>query len=196
MALKNSVSGFAFDNSSINFAPNKLSISEHLLETPSDKGTLYHKILENINFNNVNSVGDVKQFIECNLSEDEKNLFSDIPCENVFNNIQVLKQYTHNAKNILKEQKFVMNVKHCDLVDGGYENKILVQGIIDMVAVFDDKILLIDYKLSHKPNLSLKEHYKKQLAIYKLALSKRFKEIPIVSKILNLYTNELIDINE
>ena len=194
LALKNSVSGFAFDNSSINLAPKNLTIYEHLLETSSQLGTLYHKVLEDVNFNDINSVNDVSLFLDCNLSDEEKELFKDISIDNVYKNISILKDECKTSKNILKEQKFVMKVKHSDLVDGGYDDKILVQGIIDLVAVFNDKIVLIDYKLTHKPNNDIISKYKKQLSIYKLALSKNFKNIPIYCKILNLYKNELINI--
>ena len=194
IALKNSVSGFAFEDSSINFAPEKLNISEHLLETTTQLGTLYHKLLETVDFNNINSVDDVLQFIDCNFAEEDKQVLKQIPIENMFKNILLLKQISAGATKVLKEQKFVMKIKHSDLVDGGFDNRILVQGIVDFLAIYKDRILLVDYKLTHKQNKEIIEKYKKQLEIYKMAISKQFKNIKICSKILNLYKNEFIDI--
>lgn len=189
--LKNSISSFAFDeNASLNFAPKNLTTKEHLTESASDRGTLYHEILEKINFNNVNSEADVKQFIECNFAQEEIACLG-ILYSNIYNNIQKLKELIENNK-ILKEQKFVMKIKHSEIAGGDIDDNILVQGIIDLVIIKQNEIILVDYKLTTKQTQSIIEKYKKQVDLYALALSKQFKNVPIKKYILNLNKEELI----
>lgn len=197
IALKNSVSEFSFDNnqnSSINFAPQNMSIDEHLLHKASDRGTLYHKILELINFNNVNSESDVKQFINCNFSRDELDNVGGFDIENIYKNICLLKSYIPAKATVLKEQKFVMNIPYNQVVGGDIEDKILVQGIIDLLIIKDKEITLIDFKLTDKPNNYIRQKYRRQLELYEMAVSKGFKNARINKYILNLNKNEIIDI--
>lgn len=195
IALKNSVSSVAFDeNANINFAPEKLTINEHRQEKASDRGTLYHKILEQINFENVNAVQDVKQFLDCNFSKEELLILNDISAENIYNNICILKKLVKNSKRYLKEQKFVMRVPYKEIMGYGTQEKLLVQGIIDCVVIYDDHILILDYKLSNGSAEYLKNKYKKQLDLYEMALQKGFAGKPVKRCILNLYKNELIEV--
>jgi len=194
IALKNSVSEFAFDNdASLNFAPQNFTLAEHLSEKASDIGTLYHLLLQQIDFNEINSVGDVKDYIECNFSEQDIAIFNNITYENIFKNILLIKSYIDFQDTILKEQKFVMYVPYKEVAGGNKEDKILVQGIIDLVIIKKDTILLFDYKLSKKSNEQIKQKYEKQIELYKLALSKRFKNFNIKSQILNLSQNYIIN---
>lgn len=194
IALKNSVSSLNKDENANNtFAPQSLNLTEHLNEKTSDAGTLVHKVLEEINFSNVNSTSDVKIFIECNFSQEEINkLLTYMSYEQIFNNILSIKNLILPESKILKEQKFVMNVPYNQVVSSNITDKILVQGVIDLLVINNNNICLLDYKLSKKTNQQIKETYKKQLDIYSLAISKGFKNFKIKKYILNLYQNELI----
>lgn len=195
IALKNSVSEFAYDeNSSINFAPKEMKSSEHLSEKASERGTIYHKILEKINFNNVNSIGDIKTFIECNFSQEEIQSLGGLNANNIYNNICSIKQFIQNNDTVLKEQKFVMNIRYNEIADTDIQDKILVQGIIDLIIIKEKNIILIDYKLSNKSGDYLKQKYDKQLNLYELALKKGFPNKQISKYILSLNKNEIIKI--
>ena len=50
--------------------------------------------------------------------------------------------------------------------------KILVQGIIDLLAVKDGKVILVDYKRSDHSADRLKKDYQTQLSLYKKAVEK------------------------
>ena len=194
LALKNSVSGIAFDDySCVNMTPKQLSKDEHLNEISTDDGTLYHLLLEKINFENVNSVFDVEQFVCCNFLEDEIKTIKQFGYENIFNNIMILKKFT-TGKRVLKEQKFVMRVPHSSLIAGGEGTKILVQGIVDLIVLADDKIILFDYKYTNKNDEKIISSYKKQIDIYTKALSLGFGGMKIERYILNLSKNSLISL--
>ncbi len=194
LALKNSVSGIALDDySCVNMMPKLLNKNEHLNEISTDDGTLYHLLLEKIDFENINSVFDVEQFVSCNFSNEEIETIKQFGYEKIFNNIEILKKYT-TGKKILKEQKFVMRVPHSSLVDGGEECKILVQGIMDLVVLAEDKIVLFDYKYTNKSDEQIISSYKKQIDIYTKALRLGFGGASVKRYILNLSKNSLISL--
>ena len=194
IALKNAVSGLVADeNTSQNFAPRKLNISEHLSEKANDVGTLYHSVLEKINFKDMNNSQDVQDFCECNFSDTELKVLNEIGYENIYNNINILKQYITPTDRVLKEQRFVMCVNYNEVVDSSITDKVLIQGIIDLAIIKPDKIVLIDYKHSNKSPADIKNTYQKQISLYELALKKQFKNTPITKLILSLKTNQIIE---
>ncbi len=196
IALKNSVSELAMDNnSSINFAPKEFKINEHLSENQSEVGIVYHKILEKLDFGLVKSPDDVKNFININLGEMEQRRIADIPVQNIFSNICLIKEKINKESILLKEQKFVMCLPYNEIMGGDISEKILIQGIIDLVIVNKKEIILIDYKHSKKSNENLIEKYKKQIELYEMALKKRFAGYKISKYILSLNSGTLIDLN-
>ena len=81
--------------------------------------------------------------------------------------MNVLRKF--DLSNILKEQKFVMNIPHNEVVKNGTDDEILVQGIVDLI-ILGKKNILIDYKLStQKDNQRLVDKYALQLHLYKKA---------------------------
>ena len=61
------------------------------------------------------------------------------------------------------------------LENPGYGDKVLVQGVIDLL-VMGDEIVIVDYKNSLKSPEKLAETYKKQLYLYKMAVETSFGE--------------------
>ena len=196
IALKNSVSYLVADeNSSLNYAPNTLSVKEHLSENANDKGTLYHKLLEKVEFKNINSCSDLQDFIECNFNSEEIEIFKQFKIESIYNNICILKSLIKLQDSVLKEQKFVMRVNYNEVnKSSDITDKILIQGTIDLVVIKQDQILLIDYKLTKKTDEQIKSTYFKQLELYSMALGKMFKNKPIKKLILNLKSENIIDL--
>lgn len=76
------------------------------------------------------------------------------------------------AKNIYKERPFYININAKDLLNEDVDEKILVQGIIDLYYIDEnDNVILVDYKTDYVKNENeLIDKYKKQLEIYKKAL--------------------------
>lgn len=79
---------------------------------------------------------------------------------------------------LFKEQKFMMYVPYNKIFKTSYvEDEILVQGIIDLIIEFEDKIILIDYKTNKTKNIeNFKNNYSTQLWLYKMALELNFKK--------------------
>lgn len=198
IAYKNTVSKLASsDNySSKNFAPEKLKLSEHLIETNSnDRGTCYHKILELIDFNDVKCIEDVSKNINKFIAEGKIKIedSEDISCENIFNNISILQGIIKDSK-IFKEQQFMMKVPYSEVTKSEIQENVLVQGIVDLFVDSEEKIL-VDYKLTKvKDDKVLINRYKKQIELYKMALESALSTKISKCYILNLTLEKLIEI--
>ena len=92
----------------------------------------------------------------------------------VLKNILIIKDLTRN-KVLYKEKEFIMqaSLNEIGATDFESQEKVIVQGIVDLFAV-GDELMLIDYKYSSLSPDALKERYQKQIDLYSLALSKAF----------------------
>ena len=77
----------------------------------------------------------------------------------------------------------------------GISDKILVQGVIDLLAYTPNGVMLVDYKVSGKTAKRLVDTYKKQLELYAYA-TERITGQKVVSQTLsNLKTGEIVKVN-
>ncbi|WP_317368491.1 helicase-exonuclease AddAB subunit AddA [uncultured Tyzzerella sp.] len=165
--------------------------------TPMEVGSIYHKILENIDFN-IKSEKELDNLLN-NLSY--KNILNDKEIECIDKNIVLgflntdLVRRINNAKNIKRECAFTLGVKPKDIyIDDEFksiDNNILVSGIIDLYFEEEDGLVLVDYKTDRtKSERVLLNRYKTQLEIYKRALEqstcKKVKECVIYSILHNI----------
>ena len=95
-----------------------------------------------------------------------------------------------------KEQPFTAFVP-ANMVENNYtgESEILLQGIIDLLAIKDDEAIIVDYKYSTivSPD-KLIARYKKQLELYAFAVEKVLKKKVKATYLLNLNTCNLIEV--
>lgn len=196
IALKNSVSKFAFDDeSSFNPTPKTFETKEHTVSNVTDAGIIYHELLEKIDFNNVNKINDVEMFIRCNFDDDKAIVLKSIGYENIFNIISSIKVLIKDSQKLLKEQKFIMNVPYNQIVESSITDKILVQGIMDLVVIKDNTAILIDYKYTSKSPEQILDTYSKQLSLYKMALKNLGTFKNIKCHIINIKNGNVIDVN-
>lgn len=155
----------------------------------AERGTAYHKVLEKINFyaedlsSELDSVLD-KYFTETEKSFIEKQRVLDILDMQIFKEI---KDYT-----LFKEKKFYCLVSGEEL---GYlsSEKVLVQGIIDLLCEKDNEIILIDYKLSSIVNDNdLVKKYKTQLELYKKAVETITGKKVTKTYLVNILQNKVV----
>ena len=142
-------------------------------ESDAEKGTLYHKALELVNFY-ADVDAELSRLTTLGaFTNDELNTLSAEKLKNilkleVFNEIKTHKLY--------KELKFYNLVSPSEIGLVGNDAEILIQGIIDLVAIKDNKAVLIDYKLSKiASDGDLIAKYYKQLKLYALAIEKSLK---------------------
>lgn len=186
IALKNSVSSLIVDDETyVVTHPKNFTIDEHTLNShTAEIGTLYHRALEKLNFEEISSVKDVKNFLghEFDMLDSNKLYCCCMTLKKLF-----------NGKQVLKEKKFVMKVPYNEVViNSKSEEEIVVQGMIDC---FSKSGILVDYKYTKlKDKNSLRKRYSKQLELYKKALQLGFGLKEIKCYLLLIDNAELIEV--
>ena len=65
-----------------------------------------------------------------------------------------------------REQPFLVGLPASKLYEGASEDTVLVQGVIDLLAVRGDEAVVVDYKYSHLSAEALRAHYAPQMEVY------------------------------
>jgi len=100
-----------------------------------------------------------------------QNTFELIDCKKILTAIVNLKQLFNSADKVLKEQQFMMYIPYKEVFKNSQvEDKILIQGIIDLIIIKGSEVIILDYKTSriNKPE-NLVKKYATQLNLYKKA---------------------------
>lgn len=136
--------------------------------TGAERGTIAHKILELYDFNGKNLKEQVLQMIASGkITEEQANSIKVEKLENaIINNVLVAVK----NKTLYREAPFFAQIPANILYDTTSCEKVLVQGVIDLLAVDDSGAVIVDYKYSSLSGEKLKETYKKQLDIYAYAV--------------------------
>lgn len=153
-----------------------------------DIGNAYHKALEILDFEKVNTKEDIinglKDFSEIDLID------KDI----LLNNILLIKSKVNGLK-VFKEKQFTMKLNLKEIDKNSFDEDIMIQGVVDLFAI-GEKNVLIDYKFTNiHDDKRLIDKYKKQLLLYKLAIEKAFKIKLNEIYLLSLKYGEIIKIN-
>ena len=162
----------------------------------SRKGTLMHLFLQKLNLKKSyykEELENLKQELIAKniISEEEANCINLFKIQNFLNS--KIAEKLKKAEVIEKEKAFCIKIKAKEVFEEAEKETLLVQGIIDLYAIFNDgKILLLDYKTDYveKGNEEiLIKKYQNQLKIYKKALeealNKKVEEVYIYSLYLN-----------
>ena len=168
----------------------------------SKKGTLMHLFMQKLDLKKVYSKEELEnlkqELIAKNIiTEEEANSINLFKIQKFLES--KIANKLRNAKLIEKEKAFCIKIKAKEVFEEAKEEELLVQGIIDLYAIFEDgKILLLDYKTDYVENGNeevLVKKYQNQLKIYKEALeealNKKVEEVYIYS----LYLNKEIEIS-
>ena len=87
-----------------------------------------------------------------------------------------------------------MNIAAAKVFDTGSDEEVLLQGVIDLLAVSGDAAEIVDYKYSSLGKEGLKRKYGEQLNLYAYAAERSLK-VKVVSKtIVNLFTGETVKV--
>lgn len=180
ISLKNNVTAITREmNEEFNILPNKLHLAENLDATkPSSAeiGTLYHKALANINYQS--------PYISPQIASlDEKLLILAH---------KKIGELATGAQKLSHESQFMMYVPYNEIYLGSpISNKVLIQGVVDLMIEFDDHIVLVDFKYSHSNIEVLRAKYDMQLKLYKLAIEKAKHKKVSQSLIYQINTGEI-----
>ncbi len=155
-------------------------------------GIAYHKFLELWNFKEKNVDNElIRQLSSGNLSQEQADLLNADALKKIIGNDLFLKLGDFELR---KEQPFISKLNAKEV---GYDASadVLVQGVIDLLAVKGNKAIIIDYKASRKNAAALLKTYRPQLALYKKAIEKTLKLSVEKTLLLNLFSGELIEVD-
>jgi len=185
----------------ITFEKPKFLQTEAKAITAAEKGTLIHLCLQKLNPKEEYDLSKVKQMIN-ELKNKEIITDEEAKAINPYKILEFTKSDLWNmmkkAKEIYREKPFYINIPAEELYGGKTEQKILVQGIIDLYFIDEnDNIILADYKTDYVENNQeekLIQKYKKQLEIYKRALEQSYNKKVEKIYIYSVYMSKNIEI--
>ncbi len=190
IALKNSVSSILFETedtlTNTTESPQTLSVfeSRRLDLDYARLGTIYHKIMEAIDFNKPFNEEIYNKILES--LEIEEKYKSKVNYQKIKRAVESILSLGKDLK-FKKELPFISFISYKDIFeDSPLDSKVLVQGVSDLVVEEREKYYLIDYKTTKASTPDqLVEKYFVQLKLYRIclekALNKRFNGVYIYS---------------
>ncbi|MBQ5926747.1 MAG: UvrD-helicase domain-containing protein, partial [Clostridia bacterium] len=172
-------------------------------QTDAVYGLAYHAFLENFDFfayKNV-AVEERGEFIENTLKSWKESgrlqaeYFNRLKVEKLLEILSLPVFEEVAFRRLLKEQEFLAELPVSDVYQGDkryqsvQDERVLLQGAIDLLALSDEDALIVDYKYSVGGKEYLKEKYAQQLALYKKVVCKILKlpEERVKAKIVNIF---------
>ena len=159
-----------------------------------EMGTLYHAIMENIDFN-IGSKEEIERFIDELIADGV--IDGDMP----INKDVIVKAINNPLFDVARkgvcyrEQPFIMNLPASVVLKGvTTDDKVLVQGIIDLL-VKDERgeYVLIDYKYTGASEREVRERYSEQINLYTLAIEKTVGKKPARRVIYVLERDSIVE---
>jgi len=147
------------------------------VENSAQVGTNYHKALEMLDL--------TKYYVQNSQIEG-------VDYRKIQKAHKILSGLCKDAIAIKKEAQFEMYVPYNEIVASKIEDKVLVQGVVDLIIEKENSIILVDYKFSKLPARILKQKYLEQLNLYKLAIEKAYKKPVENMYIYSIVADELI----
>lgn len=151
--------------------------------TNAEKGTLVHLCMQHLNEKVEYNLEKIKELVE---ELERKEIITSKEKENI--NLYKILEFTKSniwkemkkAKKVYKERPFFINILAKEIYKEEIEEKILIQGIIDLYYINEnDEIILVDYKTDYVERgkeQELIEKYKKQLELYCKAIEEANKK--------------------
>lgn len=185
----------------VNFQiPKFMKQEEENLITSAQKGTLIHLCMQKLNPKEEYDRTKIQELIDKLVL---KEIITPKEAESI--NINYILQFTKSAiwkqlkeaKEIYKEKPFYLNINAKEIYDTEIEEKILIQGIIDLYFIDkNNKLILLDYKTDYvQKEEELINKYYEQLALYKKALENSLNRKVDHIYIYSTYLAKEIEIN-
>jgi ATP-dependent helicase/nuclease subunit A len=162
--------------------PKFLQKDEEIKITNAQKGTLVHLCLQKLDLSKkIYTYDDVKQLVEELKS---KRIITEKEADVI--NINKVYQFTKSkiwqemikAKKVEREKPFYINIPAKEVYKQDLQEKLLVQGIIDLYYITqENELVLVDFKtdfVENKNEQILIDKYRTQLELYKRALQCAF----------------------
>ena len=155
----------------------------------AETGTAYHAFLERADFSAPPAEEAARLYRElCAEGEtrlDEKKM-RDILSLPIF---RELEGYT-----LYREREFLLTLPACEVFPVSARDEVLVQGVIDLMAVRGGECLVVDYKFSSHSAKRLARDYAPQLSVYAAAARRAAGVEKVRTCLLNILRGEIVDV--
>ena len=161
--------------------------------TSAESGVIAHKIMEYYDFSSGVALAEQVDAMVKNgiITKDQANFLNleriKIAIDNAFNSEVLGRLY--------REAPFIAEIDAKTLLNTSSNEKIMVQGIIDLLVIEGDYAKVIDYKYSKKSKEQLLSSYSLQLNVYAQAVENVLGKKVTKKTIMNLYTGETVNVN-
>ena len=148
-------------------------------------GTALHKAMELIDFG-LQDKEEVAQYLDELVNGDELSAEQRamVDPQIIADCLQLPSIKLAKANRHFSEKNFVLDIPACEVPDGvKTDDKILLQGTIDLLIELPEGYVIVDFKYSSKSDEEIKRSYAKQLELYQLAVESCSKK-KVVSKII------------
>lgn len=158
--------------------PEFMKADEETKITNAEKGSLIHLCMQKLDISKkIYTIEDIKELVS-KLENNKIITSKEAEAINVNKVYQFTKSKIWNeitqAKEVQREKPFYINIPAREIYNEDIEEKILVQGIIDLYYIdSEDNLILVDFKTDFVENRDeqiLIDKYKTQLELYKRAL--------------------------
>lgn len=158
-------------------------------------GTAMHQVMQYLDFKHCRTEAEIKQDIQRMV---HSGLITSEQAENIaihkivrfFETDLGLRLIT--GKNVLREFKFSILVDADNYYANAFDDKILLQGVVDCALIDDDGITVLDFKTDHITDTNRSEKiaiYRQQVNTYANALAKIY-ELPVKASYIYFFSSE------
>lgn len=159
-----------------------------------EEGIAYHKVMQCIDYT-LSTLEEVENFIQSLKSSGEIEDV-EINVEDIFKCIKSDLIQSAVGKATLREQEFMLHVPADEVLNNGIQDKILVQGVIDLVILDNnDKgepvCVIVDFKKSSKPKETIAKTYARQLDLYTKA-TEYCLDIKVARKLIYVFGQDIV----
>ena len=170
--------------------------AEHTLNVNNDRafvGTAYHKVYQYVNY--AADVEEIRQTIEGLVNEGKiEGRFADqLDVNLIYNTLRnpQLVQLLDGGK-VYHELPFMLYTPYNKVArDKRYSDGVMLQGVIDLLVISDDKATVIDFKYTQRSDL-VEQNYTAQLNSYRLAVQQICGIEDVDCYVLSIADNKLI----
>lgn len=162
-------------------------------KSSAENGTLQHKIMQHLSLTESTKEEIVEKVAELEtLGAITKEQANNVMVEGIYKLLtnEEFKKLIAGAKQVLKEREFYTLIPLAKDINNN--DNVIVQGIVDLCLVYDDGLVIIDYKTGNLGKHNL-DRYKTQVEIYSSAMERAFK-LPVNKMCLaSIKSGELVN---
>lgn len=161
--------------------------------TDEERGVIAHKILQHFDFARADEF-DIQLSEMLSRGVVSESELSQINAERIKKAVKSEVFTRLNGYELYREKSFIAQAGAKELFGADTNESVVIQGVIDLLAVKDDCIAVVDYKYSRAGAARLKARYKKQLDVYASTAARVLGKKIEFKTLVNLYSGEVIEI--